>query len=140
MSNIVKFFVATNDGAIDSLRIGPDSSLDSITFGNFDAEEAILDWESRLSGVPFESLVESDLPEVVEESDEGALVLRLSESLVDSLGRASASQILDLASWWASEEKAGKIEPAIAAGILQGLVELIREERRSGMFVYCWTS
>ncbi|MER7643737.1 hypothetical protein [Streptomyces sp. NPDC126522] len=140
MSNIVKFFVATNNGAIDSLRVGPDSSLRSITFGNFDAEEAILDWESRLSGVPFESLVESDLPEVVEESDEGVLVLKLSDSLVDSLGRASASQILDLASWWASEEKARKIEPVIAASILRRLVELIREERRSGMFVYCWTS
>ncbi|WP_329362414.1 hypothetical protein [Streptomyces sp. NBC_01483] len=140
MSNIVKFFVATNDGAVDSLRIGPDSSLHSITFGNFDAEEAILDWEARLTGIPFDSLVESDLPEVVEESDGGALVLRLSEALVDSLDRASASQILDLASWWASEEKVGKIELAAAAGILQGLVELIREERRSGMFVYCWTS
>lgn len=71
MSNIVKFFVATNDGAVDSLRIGPDSSLHSITFGNFDAEEAILDWEARLTGIPFDSLVESDLPEVVEESDGG---------------------------------------------------------------------
>ncbi|MFJ9361507.1 hypothetical protein [Streptomyces mirabilis] len=140
MSNIVKFFVATNDGAIGSLHIGPDSSLRSITFGNFDAEEAILDWEARLTGISFDSLVESDLPEVVEESDGGALVLRLSDSLVDSLDRASASQILDLASWWASEEKAGKIEPAVAVGILQGLVELIREERHSGMFVFCWTS
>jgi len=75
MSNIVKFFAATNDGAVDSLRLGPDSSLNTITFGNFDAEEAILDWEARLTGIPFNSLVECDSPEVIAESEGGGIGL-----------------------------------------------------------------
>jgi len=70
----------------------------------------------------------------------GASVLMLSEALVDSLDRASVSEILDLASWWVSEKKVGKIELAAAVAILQSLVELIREERKSGKYVYCWTS
>ncbi|MFF7881750.1 hypothetical protein ACH40F_16550 [Streptomyces sp. NPDC020794] len=142
MSSIVKFFVASREGATDALSSGPDSSLRAAVFGNFDAEEALLDWESSLTGIPFESLVESDLPEVVAEVDDGPMVFRLSDELVSSLTSASSSGIHELALWWVGEKSANgiEIELPIALGILQSLVDLTRSADESGMGVYCWTS
>lgn len=142
MSSIVKFFVAAREGAVDALALGPDSSFRTLSFGNFDAEEALLDWEAHLAGVSFESLVDGDFPEVIAEDDEGASVFLLSDDLMDSLAAASDSEINELALWWVAEKSADgiEIELPVASLILKSLVDLIREEREPGQHVYCWAS
>ncbi|MFF0010673.1 hypothetical protein [Streptomyces sp. NPDC005374] len=141
MSSIVKFFVASEEGATGALNYGPGSSLRAAGFGNFDAEEALLDWESSLTGVPFESLVESDLPEVVAEIDDGPMVFRLSDELLSSLISSSSSEIRELALWWVGEKSANGVEIELPAAldILQRLVDLARSVDETGMGVYCWT-
>ncbi|MGA3563513.1 hypothetical protein [Melissospora conviva] len=135
MSSIVKFFVATKEEALRSLASGPDSSS-ALSFGNFDAEEALLDWESRLTGSSFESLVSGDLPEVVAEVEDGATVLLLSGPLVESLAGISDLEVDELVRWWA--ELTVGIELPAASAILKDLVCMIREARNLGKSVYCW--
>ncbi|WP_157606488.1 hypothetical protein [Saccharomonospora cyanea] len=140
MSTVVKFFVATNESAVDALAFGPDSSSRGLFFGNFDAEEALLDWESHLTGVSFGSLLAAGFPEVVAEDGEGASVLLLSERLVDSLAAASDSEVSELARWWVGEKAVDgtKVELPVASVILRSLVDLTREEREPRTRVYCW--
>jgi hypothetical protein len=140
MSSIVKFFVATQEDAIDALDTGPIASTHVISFGNFDVEEALLDWESHLTGQTFSELLENDVPEEIGESDGGAVVLLLSEALLNSLTSASSSRIDELAMWWAGKKATDGIEidPPLAADILQELVELVRRQRERDENVYCW--
>ncbi|MFF1961120.1 hypothetical protein ACFVWX_29630 [Streptomyces sp. NPDC058220] len=142
MSSIVKFFAAANEGAVDALAGGPNSSFRALSFGNFDAEEALLDWEAHLTGVSFESLVDRDFPEIIAEGDEGASVFLLSDALVNSLAVASDSEVRELALWWVGEKSVDgfEIELPVASVILQSLVDLTREELQPGTHVYCWTS
>jgi hypothetical protein len=142
VSSIVKFFVASEKGAVDALALGPDSSFRTLPFGNFDAEEALLDWEAHLAGVSFESLVDGDFPQVIAEDDGGASVFLLSDGLVDSLTAASDSEVNELALWWVAEKSADgiEIELPVASLILKSLVDFIREEREPGQRVYCWAS
>ncbi|UUU34851.1 hypothetical protein JIX56_36135 [Streptomyces sp. CA-210063] len=141
MSSIVKFFVATREDAIDTLNTGPIASTRIISFGNFDAEEALLDWEAHLTGKTFSELLDNDVPEEVAESDDGPVVLLLSDALLNSLSSASSSQLDELAMWWASKKAVEGIEidPPLAANILQELVELIHQQREPDESVYCWT-
>lgn len=143
MSNIVKFFAAARADALGALDSGPNTLVPVATFGNFDAEEALLDWEAHLTGRTFESLVEDDIPDVVAEGSEGGpIVLSLSDDLMDALTTASSSQIDDLSRWWAGEKADGgtEISPSVASEILQELTGLIRQARDSGEGVYCWMS
>ncbi|MEV6655404.1 hypothetical protein [Streptomyces sp. NPDC051219] len=142
MSSIVKFFAATKVDALDALNSGPDASFRVISFGNFDAEEALLDWESHFTGRSFEALVEEDIPEVVAESDGGPAVFLLSDSLLDAFSSSSTSQIEELAQWWVNEkaESGMEIDLPVSLGILRALVELTRQEREPQEGIYCWTS
>lgn len=70
MSIIIKFFVAPDhDAAAAVVEVGPDDFFESLTFGNFDAEEALIEWESIFTGQTFEGLVAADVPEVVADPD-----------------------------------------------------------------------
>ncbi|NRQ30854.1 hypothetical protein HII36_03240 [Nonomuraea sp. NN258] len=142
MSSIVTFFAARDERAADALTHDPDASSRALSFGNFDAEEALLDWQARLTGVSFESLVERDLPEVVAENDAGAAVFLLSDALVEALAAATDPEVRALASWWAEEKSADgiAIEPDAAALILRSLADLARAEREPGTHVYCRAS
>lgn len=140
MSTIVKFFVAKDEEAIDALGFGPDSSFRVEVFGNFDAEEALLAWEAGLSGVPFDSLVESDLPEVVAEVDGGPMLLRVSDALASSLAAASRVRIHELAASWVESADGINVELPAAAGILRSLMDLARSASEPGVGVYCWIS
>ncbi|MEV5194775.1 hypothetical protein AB0K86_20015 [Streptomyces clavifer] len=142
MSSIVKFFVAARADAFDALNSGPDASFRVISFGNFDAEEALLDWESHLTGNSFEALVEEDIPEVVAEGDGGPAVFLLSDSLLNAFASSSTSQIDDLAQWWVNEKADSGMEIGlpISLSILHTLVDLTRQEREHQEGIYCWTS
>ncbi|MFI6550544.1 hypothetical protein ACIBO9_45630 [Streptomyces prunicolor] len=140
MSNIIKFFVTTRDHALAALAAGPDASIRVATFGNFDAEEALLEWESHLTGRSFNALVGEDTPEVVAEIEDGPIVLALSAELTEALTSQNRS-IDELARWWVSEkaDDGMELEPLIASEILHELVDLINQEREVGKDVYCWT-
>jgi hypothetical protein len=140
MSSIVKYFAATEADANDALETGPDASLPTLTYGNFDAEEALLYWESELTGRSFEDLVNDDLPEIVAESDDGPMVLALSDTLSTALTSADPSRLDDLARWWVDKkaEVGVEIEPAIASEIIRELTDLIRRPRKPDARVYCW--
>ncbi|MFJ5535169.1 hypothetical protein [Streptomyces sp. NPDC093261] len=143
MSNTVKFFVASREDAIGALEAGPGVQFPMAWFGNFDAEEALLDWEARLCGRSFEELVEDDLPEVIAEIEEGPAIFAVSDALADALGSASNHQIEELVRWWVAEKANDgmTIDQPIAFTILHGLAELIIQKREIGeqVQVYCWT-
>ncbi|MFD5116090.1 hypothetical protein ACFWNG_27900 [Streptomyces sp. NPDC058391] len=142
MSSIVKFFVATSEAAVGMLDTGPDASFPLASFGNFDAEEALLEWEARLTGRSFEGIVEEGIPEVVAESEGGPAVILLSDALLNLLVSTSIDLVNELARWWVDEKahEGMEIDLCVAQSILRELVALIRRERESGEDVYCWTS
>ncbi|MFE5511134.1 hypothetical protein ACFQ9J_11055 [Streptomyces sp. NPDC056529] len=143
MSTIVKFFVASPSDAADSLNCGPNGSLRTVESGNFDVEEALLDWEAHLTGSALEELVDREVPEVFAESEEeGPIVFLLSDALLESFSSSSSFQVGELAKWWVEKKSQDgfPIDLFIASEILQDLVHLIHEERLPGENVYCWTS
>ncbi|GAA4084880.1 hypothetical protein [Actinomadura miaoliensis] len=140
MSTIVQFFVATRASARAALLGGPSASRTVVECGNFDVEEALLDWEAHCAGRSFEEIAEAGLPEVLAEIEDGPAVFSLSDTLVRSLGTASSSEIDELARWWVERkaEDGAELDPFVALGILRELAELIRGERDSEEHVYCW--
>lgn len=50
VSIIVKFFVAPDDTSASlALQTGPGRAFESLSFGNFDPEEAVIEWECLLA-------------------------------------------------------------------------------------------
>ncbi|MEU6098621.1 hypothetical protein [Streptomyces sp. NPDC047079] len=143
MSNAVKFFVAPREDAVGVLNTGPGTQFPMAWFGNFDVEEALLDWEAYLRGRSFEELVEEDLPEVIAEIEEGPAIFAISDDLIEALASASNSQIEELIQWWVAEKENDgmAIDRSAASAILHSLVELITRKREIGECaqVYCWT-
>ncbi|WP_370088398.1 hypothetical protein [Streptacidiphilus sp. MAP12-16] len=53
MSIVIKFFVAPDaEAAAAVAEGGPDGVFESLTFGNFDVEEALIEWEGIFTGRP----------------------------------------------------------------------------------------
>lgn len=142
MSSIVRFFVASPADAAGSLAHGPGASLRSVDLGNFDAEEALLDWEAHLTGSTFDDLLDRNIPEILAEEEDGAIVFLLSADLLGKLASLSDTQIDEMANWWSGKKAQDgfPIDVSVARQILQGLIRLIREERSPEQHVYCWTA
>ncbi|GII65289.1 hypothetical protein Skr01_53740 [Sphaerisporangium krabiense] len=141
MNKIVDFFVTTRPNAAGVLGSGPRRSFPTASSCGFDAEEALLDWESHLTGRSFDDLADDDLPEIVADGENDAVILALSDALVSALGAASNPRMDELAQWWA-EEKARDglaLDPFTALDILRRVTDLIRQKRSPGESVYCWT-
>jgi hypothetical protein len=63
MSIIIEFFTAPDDTAAAGIADrGPTGAFDSLACGNFDATEAVIEWESIFTGQSFETLVSADEP------------------------------------------------------------------------------
>ncbi|MGW2402131.1 hypothetical protein ACWCYY_36830 [Kitasatospora sp. NPDC001664] len=145
MSIVIKFFVAPNrDAAAAVVEGGPDGVFDSLTYGNFDAEEALIEWESIFTGQSFAELVDADVPEVVAdlEDGEGPLIFLVPASLQDALAGADDLRLAEASRRWVQERAEDRevLAPEISAWILTGLAELAsgigdREDR-----LYCWTA
>ncbi|MFC9398663.1 hypothetical protein ACFTWS_36800 [Streptomyces sp. NPDC057027] len=59
MSIVIKFFVAPDaEAAAAVAEGGPDGVFESLTFGNFDAEEALIEWEGIFTGRSFEEALD----------------------------------------------------------------------------------
>ncbi|MET9508726.1 hypothetical protein ABZX62_09665 [Streptomyces flavidovirens] len=77
MSIVVKFFAAPDDtSAALALPTGPGRAFESLSFGSFDPEEAVVEWECLLAGCRFEELVEAGEPRIVAGQDDDGCVSR----------------------------------------------------------------
>ena len=86
------FFVAPDaEAAAAVAEGGPDGVFGSVTFGNFDVEEALIEWEGIFTGRSFEEVLDDDVPETVVDPDdgEGPLVLAVSGTLRDAYAQSS---------------------------------------------------
>jgi hypothetical protein len=143
VSIIIKFFVAPDhDAAAAVVEGGPDGVFESLTYGNFDAEEALIEWESIFIGRNFEDLVTDEEPGVVADpgDGEGPVVLAASRSLRDALATADEHRLVEVSRLWVAERAAdGEVfDQEIATGILNGLAGLARAASGKHQGLYCW--
>ncbi|MCL6731036.1 hypothetical protein [Streptomyces neyagawaensis] len=144
MSIIVEFFAAADDAsAALALQTGPPPAFESLSFGNFDPEEAVVEWECLFTGVSFEQLLEADEPRLVAgQDDDGCVVFAISPRLSAALAEAERSEVKDAAVAWSAQraEDGEVIDPEIAELILSDLAALVISARRQGQNVYCWVA
>jgi hypothetical protein len=138
MSSIIKFFLAPDDEvAATAVDGGPDDTFESVTFGNFDADLALLEWDSLLTGRPFDDLLLASASEVITDEDDGALIVAASVELQQALADASDTDLVRVARLWADERAAEgeTVDPELAREIL---TELARLSRTPDHRLYCW--
>ncbi|MFH8841036.1 hypothetical protein [Streptomyces sp. NPDC017868] len=126
-----------------ALRTGPGRAFESLFFGNFDPEEAVVEWECLLAGGSFEELVGAGEPRIVAGQDnDGCVVFAFSPRLSVALADARPSTLQDAAaSWVAQRTEDGKvIGTEIANVILDDLASLVTAARRQGQGVYYWAA
>ncbi|MEU9864210.1 hypothetical protein AB0D99_25380 [Streptomyces sp. NPDC047971] len=144
MSIIVKFFVAPDDTSAGlALRTGPGRGYESLSFGNFDPTEAVIEWECLLVGGSIDELVEAGEPRVVAGQDnDGCLVFVLSPRLSTALVDAGHSRLREIAAAWAQllAEDGEDIDEGIAEVILGELAALVGSARKQDQSVYCWVA
>ncbi|MFE7113586.1 hypothetical protein ACFU98_46400 [Streptomyces sp. NPDC057575] len=145
MSIIIKFFVAPNDEAAATVvERGPDGVFESLVFGNFDVEEALIEWESIFTGRRFEDLVAADEPRVVADpgDGEGPLVLVASAPLQDALSAAGQPRLAEVSELWVRERAADgeTFDAELATELLGGLARLARTAGGRDAGLYCWTA
>ncbi|WP_308286433.1 hypothetical protein [Streptomyces griseorubiginosus] len=116
--------------------------FESLTYGNFDAEEALIEWESIFTGRGFEELVAADEPEVVADPGDGEdpVVLAASRVLQDALATADEHRLVEVSQLWVQERAAdGEVFGLeTAAEVLSGLVDLAWVVGEQGESLYCW--
>lgn len=146
VSVIVEFFVAPDDAsAALVLQTGPRRAFESLSFGNFDPEEAVVEWECLLAGGGFEELVEAGEPRTVAgqgDDDDGCVVFAISPRLSGALAEVERPELKDAAVSWAAQraEDGEVIDAEIAEVILSDLAALVGSARRQGQGVYCWVA
>ncbi|GAA2974623.1 hypothetical protein [Streptomyces enissocaesilis] len=144
MSIIVEFFVAPDDAsAALVLQTGPRRAFESLSFGNFDPEEVVVEWECLLAGGGFEELVEAGEPRIVAgQDDDGYVVFAISPRLSAALAEAERPELKDAAASWAAQraEDGEGIDTEIAEVILSELAALVGSARRQGRGVFCWVA
>jgi hypothetical protein len=144
VSVIVEFFAARDDASAALVpQTGPRRAFESLSFGNFDPEEAVVEWECLFAGVSFEQLVEADEPRPVAGQDgDGYVVFAISLRLSAALAEAERSEVKDAAVAWSFQraEDGEAIDPEIAEVLLGDLAALVSEARRQGQNVYCWVA
>nr|WP_240982531.1 hypothetical protein [Streptomyces sp. S3(2020)] len=122
------------------MRARPGPAHEPLSVGNFDVEEAVVEWECLLVGTTFEDLVDAGEPRTVADRDEDeCLVFALSPRLCAALAAAEESRLRDVArSWVEWRARDGEVfEPEIAHGIVGDLAALAGRAGRSEQGVYC---
>ncbi|MGQ5640317.1 MULTISPECIES: hypothetical protein [unclassified Streptomyces] len=145
MSIVIKLFVAPDHEAAAAVAEGgPDGVFESLTFGNFDVEEALTEWESIFTGRSFEEVLEDDVPETVADPHDGKgpLVLAVSRTLRHALCTADEHRLAEVSRLWVAERAAdGEVfDTGIAVWILSGLANLAPAVREGDENLYCWVA
>jgi hypothetical protein len=143
VSIIINFFVAPDhEAAAAVVGHGPDGVFESLAFGNFDASEAMIEWESIFTGHSFEELVDADEPVVVADLDdgEGPTVFVASKALRHALAAANLSRLAEVSELWVQERAAvgEEFDLEIATEILGELARLARSIAGREDGLYCW--
>lgn len=138
----MKFFVAPDDTSASlALPTGPGRSFESLSFGNFDPEEAVIEWECLLTGGNFEELVEAGAPRIIAgQNNDACVVFAMSPRLSAALADAEHSRLRDIAASWTQlrAEDGEVIDTEIANAIVSDLAALVSDARRQSQSVYCW--
>jgi hypothetical protein len=140
MSSIIRFFVAPDDEAAATVVDGdPENTFESVTYGNFDADLALLEWDSLLTGQAFDDLLLASASGVITEEEDGALIVAASAELQEALGSATGAELARVAQLWVDERAAEgeTIDPELAREIL---TELARLARTAEHRLYCRVS
>lgn len=144
VSIIVESFAAPDDAsAALVLQTGPQRAFESLAFGNFDPEEAVVEWECLLASGSFEELVDAGEPRLIAgQDDDGCVVFAISPRLSAALAEAERSELKDAAVAWSLQraEDGEVIDTEIAFVILGDLAALVSSARRQGQGVYCWVA
>lgn len=140
----MKFFVAPDDTSASlALESGPERAFESLSFGNFDPEEAVVEWECLLADGSFEELVEAGEPRIIAGlDDDGCVVFAISPRLSSALAEATHSRLSDVAASWTQlrAEDGEVIDTEIADVIVGDLAALVTSARRQNQSVYCWVA
>ncbi|MFI5775039.1 hypothetical protein ACIA74_42725 [Streptomyces sp. NPDC051658] len=144
MSIVVKFFVAPDDmSAALALQTGPGRAFEPRSFGNFDPEEAVVEWECFLVGGSFEELVQAGEPRIVAgQDDDGCVVFAISPRLLTALAGAERSRLRDVAASWVKQrsEDGEVVEAESADEIVSELAALAGSASSQSRGVYCWVA
>jgi hypothetical protein len=143
VSVIVRFFVAPDDQTAAAVADnGPHGVFESLDLGNFDADEAMVEWESIFTGRSFEELVTAGEPRSLADAGdgEGPVLLAASASLLDALAGAGPTRIAEVGGAWAERRGADGefFDPELAGELMGDLAELARAARGRGASLYCW--
>lgn len=144
VSIVVKFFVALDDtSAALALHTGPVRAFESRSFGNFDPELAVVEWECLLADGSFEELVQTGEPRIVAGQDDGGcVVFAISPRLLTALAGAERSRLREVAASWVQQrsDDGEVIEAEIADEIVSELAALVRSAGGQSQGVYCWVA
>ncbi|MFD5781523.1 hypothetical protein [Streptomyces sp. NPDC126933] len=143
MSIIIKYFIAPDDTSAASIvESGPEGVFGSLSCGNFDASEAVIEWESLLTGQSFEALVASDEPHTIADpgEEDGPLLFVISSALQGALAGASADRLAGVGELWIQERatEGEAFDPEMAGELMSDLAGLARTAEAWGHGLYCW--
>ncbi|MFD0856099.1 hypothetical protein ACFQ07_27925 [Actinomadura adrarensis] len=144
MSTIIKFFLAAgHEAAAAVVDQGPSGDYEVLECGNFDADEALIEWEGILTGRSFDELVDADEPETVAGDGEGPVVLAASQALQDALATADQFRLGEAGRLWVHERAADgeMFDQQLATELMHELARLVRGiDARDRRRLYCWTA
>ncbi|MBT2233406.1 hypothetical protein [Nonomuraea sp. NEAU-A123] len=143
MSIIIKFFMApSHEAAAVVVDGGPDGTFESLSYGNFNAEVALIEWEGIFTGRSFDEVIAADEPEVVADPGDsgGPMLLVASKVLQDALAAAGRSRLVEVSQLWVQERAAdGEVfDQEIAIQLLSDLARLAHAFRGRDHRLYCW--
>ena len=137
MSIIVKFFMASDDQAAAAvLKGGPDGTLETLSFGNFDAISAIEEWDRLLTGRTAQELERDGVPRII--AGEAPFVIAASAALQHALAAANREDLASTALQWIEQEELRGYDPELFTDILIELASLAITADHKGLTLYCW--
>jgi hypothetical protein len=136
----VEFFIAPDAGAAARVRgLGTRGAFEALPGGIYDPADAVVEWESILTGRSFQTLVRAGEPRVVAEiANDGCYVFAVSERLVSLLATADQRRLDEVARQWARlrQEDGEDITDEEAVAHLRQLAGLARRavDKWNGLF------
>lgn len=143
---IVTFFVAADDkAAFDLMADDSVDDFESVSYGNFDADEAVVEWTSILTGESFADLIAAEEPRIlgIAEDPEGVdgsqLLFVLPAALQRALVESDGASLVEVRDQWLAQrsEEGDEFDPELVDQLLNDLASLARMADGLGHCVYC---